>query len=77
MSTFILTSIAMLAFVANSILCRLALAEGTIDAGSFTLIRLISGAIVLAAILLFRQRGSNTESLGWAFSLLAGGALFG
>lgn len=77
MSTFILTSIAMLAFAANSILCRLALAVGTIDAGSFTLIRLISGAITLAAILLFKQRGSNAESLGWAFSLLAGGTLFG
>ncbi|GAK15770.1 LOW QUALITY PROTEIN: permease [Vibrio sp. JCM 19053] len=54
MSTFLLTAIAMLAFAANSLLCRLALAEGLIDAGSFTLVRLISGAVILIALLVVR-----------------------
>ncbi|MGR5065266.1 DMT family transporter [Photobacterium sp. DNB22_13_2] len=52
MKTAFLVSIAMLAFAGNSILCRLALAEGLIDAGSFTLIRLVSGAITLVVITL-------------------------
>lgn len=54
MSTFLLTAIAMLAFAANSLLCRLALAAGLIDAGSFTLIRLLSGAATLIVIMLLR-----------------------
>lgn len=44
---FTLTTLTMLAFACNSILCRLALKDGSIDAGSFTLIRLLSGAIML------------------------------
>lgn len=43
----ILSLLAMLAFAANSLLCRLALKETGIDAASFTTIRLISGALVL------------------------------
>lgn len=39
--------IAMVFFAANSILCRMALAEGDIDPASFTSIRLVSGALVL------------------------------
>ena len=45
----------MLAFAANSLFCRLALGRGTIDAASFTLIRLGSGAMVLLAINLARR----------------------
>ncbi|MEJ2730739.1 MAG: DMT family transporter [Deltaproteobacteria bacterium] len=41
------TAFALIAFAANSVLCRLALGEGAIDAASFTTIRLISGALVL------------------------------
>ncbi|MCR9940566.1 DMT family transporter [Vibrio owensii] len=76
MSTFLLTAIAMLAFAANSLLCRLALAAGLIDAGSFTLIRLLSGAATLIAIMLLR---GNWRSLipTTRFSLFAGVALFG
>lgn len=48
--TLSLTTITMIAFAANSLLCRAALRGGAIDAVSFTAIRLISGAIVLAAI---------------------------
>ena len=42
-----LTALAMLAFAGNSLLCRAALGEGHIDAASFTVIRLLSGAAVL------------------------------
>ena len=38
----------MLAFAANSLLCREALASAHIDAGSFTLVRVASGALILA-----------------------------
>ena len=48
--TYALTLAAMIAFAANSLLCRAALGTGEIDAASFTGIRLISGALVLAAI---------------------------
>jgi drug/metabolite transporter (DMT)-like permease len=46
----LLTTAAMIAFAANSLLCRAALAHGAIDALSFTAIRLASGAVVLLAI---------------------------
>ena len=40
----------MLAFAANSILCRAALARAGIDPASFTIVRIISGAVMLSAI---------------------------
>ncbi|AYO17909.1 DMT family transporter [Vibrio owensii] len=76
MSTFLLTAIAMLAFAANSLLCRLALAAGLIDAGSFTLIRLLSGAVTLIVIMLLRGNW-RSQIPTTRFSLLAGVALFG
>jgi drug/metabolite transporter (DMT)-like permease len=54
--TLLLTAIAMLAFAANSLLCRLALQHGSIDPASFGSARLASGALVLAAILRLRAR---------------------
>lgn len=76
MSTFILTAIAMLAFAANSLFCRMALAEGLIDAGSFTLIRLLSGTITLVFILLIRGNWRSQRPTT-KFSIFAGLALFG
>jgi len=49
--TIFLTGLALIAFAANSILCRLALGNAAIDASSFTIIRLLSGTIVLQAII--------------------------
>jgi len=46
----------MTAFAGNSLLCRLALKQTSIDAASFTFIRIISGAIVLWLIVEFRRR---------------------
>lgn len=54
--SLVLTALAMLAFAANSVLCRLALREGAIDAASFTAVRLLSGALMLALFLLLRDR---------------------
>jgi drug/metabolite transporter (DMT)-like permease len=55
-NTLILTAAAMVAFAANSVLCRLALGAGLIDAASFATVRTISGALMLAGILLARRR---------------------
>jgi len=54
LKTCLLTAAAMLAFAANSLLCRLALGGGLIDPASFATIRTASGAAALAAILLLR-----------------------
>jgi len=42
--------IALIAFAANSLLCRMALADGAIDAWNFTVIRLLSAAACLGLI---------------------------
>ncbi len=46
----------MLAFAANSVLCRLALDIHAMDAASFSLIRLLSGAIILFLLVSFSAR---------------------
>ena len=59
-----LTGAALIAFAANSLLCRAALGPGVIDAGSFTAVRLGSGAVVLA--LLARPRSADRAGGSWA-----------
>lgn len=61
MKTFIMAALAMLAFAANSVIARLALSEHGIDPGSFTLLRLLAGAIVLAIIVSLSPRGKLHE----------------
>lgn len=56
-----LTLITMLCFAGNSVFCRLALRQTTIDPASFTSVRLISGALVLALIVYGRQRFWRTR----------------
>ena len=51
MKATIYTIIALIAFAANSLFCRMALAEGYIDAWSFTIIRLLSAAACLVFIM--------------------------
>ena len=53
--TALLTSLAMLAFASNSLLCRIALRDTAIDAATFTAIRVASGALIL--VLILRSRG--------------------
>ncbi len=56
MRLFLLTALVMLAFAANSVLNRLALAEHAIGPGSFAAIRLGAGALVLFGLILLRQQ---------------------
>ena len=56
------TIIALVAFAANSLLCRLALAQGYIDAWNFTAIRLLSGAVCLTIIMLLYTRQLNKKA---------------
>ncbi|MDO9284198.1 MAG: DMT family transporter [Aquabacterium sp.] len=55
--TALLTVVALIAFAGNSLLCRVALKQTGIDAASFTSVRLTSGALVLALLVLWRARG--------------------
>jgi len=52
----ILTTLAMIAFAGNSLLCRAALKHTGIDAASFTTIRLISGALMLWLVVSISRR---------------------
>lgn len=61
MRTFFLTFIAMTAFAGNSLLCRWALKETGVNAASFTLIRIISGALMLLIILRLRKDNHLTS----------------
>ncbi len=63
--TVLLTVVAMLAFAANSLLCRLALGQELIDAASFTTVRVVSGAVTLVLIVLFRGRTDGRGTAGW------------
>jgi drug/metabolite transporter (DMT)-like permease len=71
MKTLLYTALAMFAFAANSILCRMALGTSSIDAAAFTSIRLVSGVVVLASILLFTGRQVSQKSRGsWMGGLM-------
>ncbi|MFT3923551.1 MAG: DMT family transporter [Myxococcales bacterium] len=49
------TALALVAFAANSVLCRVALRGDLIDPASFTLVRMLSGAVVLAFLAQLRD----------------------
>lgn len=51
----LLTLMSVFAFDSNSLLCRLAFKHSTIDAASFTSVRLVTGAIVLGVIVRLRR----------------------
>lgn len=60
-----LTALAMTAFAANSVLCRLALGAGLIDAASFASIRVVAGAVVLALLMAPRWRIKPRAPTDW------------
>ncbi|HEX2530307.1 MAG TPA: DMT family transporter [Burkholderiaceae bacterium] len=66
-----LTTLAMIAFAGNSLLCRVALKQTEIDAASFTAIRLVSGAVMLWLIVRI-GRSAHAGRGNW----LSAGALF-
>jgi len=53
------TAFALLAFAANSVLCRMALRDAHIDAASFVSIRLIAGALTLWLLIRIGRRGQR------------------
>jgi drug/metabolite transporter (DMT)-like permease len=61
--TALLTLVTLIAFAGNSVLCRMALKHTTIDATSFTAIRLMSGALMLWLIVRWVRAG-RTERTG-------------
>jgi drug/metabolite transporter (DMT)-like permease len=74
MKALLLTAFALTAFAFNSILCRMALGSGEIDAASFTTVRLFSGAVVLAFLAFLSGKTRNVAGSGnWksAFFLFA------
>jgi drug/metabolite transporter (DMT)-like permease len=53
------TSLAMLAFAGNSLLCRIALRQTHIDAATFTTVRIVSGALALWLIVRLRSNAAR------------------
>lgn len=75
------TLLALVAFAANSVLCRWALGAAVIDAASFTAVRLVAGALALLALVKLRdhklpiQRAVKAGSMrgtAWLFVYAAG-----
>lgn len=74
--TAILTVLALVAFAANSVLCRMALGQGSIDAASFTSIRLISGAAILLLLIRLVRKKKSSENKTSKGSWISGAILF-
>src|SRR5438132_12940814 len=68
MRRFILTLLAMIAFAGNSLICRLAPNQTTIDAASFTFIRILSGAVARWLVVTIRK-GTQPKAGNWASAL--------
>lgn len=69
---FFLTTAALIGFSANSLLTRSALGPGWLDAGSFTAVRLISGAATLLLLSRLRPR-AQSENGDWVSALALAG----
>ncbi len=69
-----LTGLTLVAFAANSLLCRMALGAELIDPATFTTVRLVSGALVL--VLLTRLAGAERTTSGGSGSWMSAVALF-
>jgi drug/metabolite transporter (DMT)-like permease len=74
LKTAFLSTMALIAFAGNSVLCRLALGDTSIHPASFTGIRLIAGAVTLCVLVsLFNLRNKGIRSLlrpGWAAPIM-------
>ncbi len=71
MTVVLLTAFTLVAFAANSLLCRMALGEGLIDPLSFTAIRLVSGALALIPLarLVAESKPSRAAAGSWGSGL--------
>ena len=65
MQTIICTTLALLAFAANSVLCRVALRQSAIDPASFSSVRLIAGALTLLLVSFRTRRESLRLGGSW------------
>ncbi|HKQ61783.1 MAG TPA: hypothetical protein VJS92_10850, partial [Candidatus Polarisedimenticolaceae bacterium] len=83
MRTLVFTAFALIAFAANSVLCRAALGRNAIDPAGFTLVRLAAGAATLLPLAgLARRRGGGWLSaallslyaIGFSYAYLSLGA---
>jgi len=76
----LLTAVTLIAFAANSLLCRMALGGHLIDPASFTALRLVSGALALIPISRIVTEAQTPErttgSWGSGFALFAYAAAF-
>ena len=72
--TALLTCAALLGFAANSLLCRMALAPRLIDASTFTAVRLLAGAAMLALLV---RKGPAARQVRGAGSWASAAALVG
>ncbi|WIT12350.1 DMT family transporter [Paucibacter sediminis] len=68
--TLLLTALAMLAFAANSLLCRAALQQASIDPASFASVRLASGAAMLAVLMRWRAAEAAALATDWLAVLM-------
>jgi len=70
-----LTAVAMLAFAANSLLCRFALQQDHIDPAGFGAVRLLAGALVLACVMRTKRQplgaGGDWRSAALLFAYVA------
>jgi len=66
--TALLILVTMIAFAGNSVLCRMALKHTTMDAATFTSIRLVSGAVVLG-LMVRCVRVGRTGDGNWGSAL--------
>lgn len=64
--TYSLAASSMIAFAANSVLCRLALRAAEIDAATFTAVRLVAGALALLLVVSRRRWGGGPVAGSWA-----------
>lgn len=71
----LLTGSTLVAFAANSLLCRLALTQAAMDPALFTLLRLASGALMLGWLTRARPRGGDWRG-GLALVVYAGAFSF-
>ena len=71
MRLFLLTTLTMVAFAANSVLNRMALAGGDIDAISFGSVRLMAGAVTLAVLSIVLRGGLPLRGPGRMVGVLS------
>ncbi|MFS1918330.1 MULTISPECIES: DMT family transporter [unclassified Vibrio] len=69
MQTLMVTFITLVAFAANSILCRWALMDQTIDPLSFSIVRILSGALTLLILLALSSQSKAKSELASNTSL--------